>query len=165
MGLPLESPALDSSAVDTPAGDERSEKSPGAFRTITEVSEELGVPQHVLRFWESRFSQIKPTKRAGGRRYYRPEDVDLIRGVSCLLRGKGYTIRGAQRVLKENGVRFVQALGRGEAEVGAPIGADRDEDSLEAAAADRRALEGALAELRACRALLAGLDEADHETA
>ena len=110
-------------------------------------------------------SQIKPTKRAGGRRYYRPEDVDLIRGVSCLLRGKGYTIRGAQRVLKENGVRFVQALGRGEAEVGAPTGIDRDEDSVEAAASDRRALEGALAELRACRALLAGLDEADHEAA
>ncbi|OHV17117.1 MerR family transcriptional regulator [Methylorubrum extorquens] len=160
MGLPLESPALDSSA-----GDERSEKSPGAFRTITEVSEELGVPQHVLRFWESRFSQIKPTKRAGGRRYYRPEDVDLIRGVSCLLRGKGYTIRGAQRVLKENGVRFVQALGRGEAEVGARPA------STETRKASRRRpriagrWRGALAELRACRALLAGLDEADHEAA
>ncbi|MFF8801745.1 MULTISPECIES: MerR family transcriptional regulator [unclassified Methylobacterium] len=153
MGLPLEAP------ID----EERAEKSPGAFRTITEVSEELGVPQHVLRFWESRFSQIKPIKRAGGRRYYRPEDIDLLRGVSCLLRGKGYTIRGAQRVLKENGVRFVQAVGRGEAEAGAPTGAERDEESVEAAAADRRALEGALAELRACRALLAGLGEADHE--
>lgn len=153
MGLPLEAP------ID----EERAEKSPSAFRTITEVSEELGVPQHVLRFWESRFSQIKPIKRAGGRRYYRPEDIDLLRGVSCLLRGKGYTIRGAQRVLKENGVRFVQAVGRGEAEAGAPTGAERDEESVEAAAADRRALEGALAELRACRALLAGLGEADHE--
>lgn len=160
MGLPLESPSLES-----PADEERGEKSPGAFRTITEVSEELGVPQHVLRFWESRFSQIKPMKRAGGRRYYRPDDVDLLKGVRRLLHGQGYTIRGAQRVLKENGVRFVQALGRGEVEVGAPTGPDRDEDSVEAAAADRRALEGALAELRACRALLAGLDEADQEAA
>ncbi len=159
MGLPQESPSLESQA-----DEERGEKHPGAFRTITEVSEELGVPQHVLRFWESRFSQIKPVKRAGGRRYYRREDIDLLKGVSRLLRGKGYTIRGAQRILKENGVRFVQAVGRGEAEADAPTGADRDEDSVEAAAADRRALEGALSELRACRALLAGLDEADHET-
>lgn len=159
MGLPLESPALE------PADDEgRGEKRPGAFRTITEVSEELGVPQHVLRFWESRFNQIKPLKRAGGRRYYRPEDVDLLKGVRRLLHGQGYTIRGAQRILKENGVRFVQAIGRGEVEAGAPSGADLDVDSVEAAASDRRALEGALAELRACRALLAGLDEADHET-
>ncbi|MBD8905158.1 MerR family transcriptional regulator [Methylorubrum zatmanii] len=160
MGLPLESPALEAAA-----DEERGEKHPGAFRTITEVSEDLGVPQHVLRFWESRFSQIKPLKRAGGRRYYRPDDVDLLRGVRRLLHGQGYTIRGAQRILKENGVRFVQAVGRGEEEAGAPTGAERDLDTLEAAASDRRALEEALADLRACRALLAGLDAADPEAA
>lgn len=153
MGLPLEAPT----------DEDRVEKHPGAFRTITEVSEELGIPQHVLRFWESRFSQIKPMKRAGGRRYYRPDDVELLKGVRRLLHGQGYTIRGAQRVLKENGVRFVQAVGRGEAEAGAPTGAERDEEIVEAAAADRRALEGALTELRACRALLASLDEVGHE--
>ncbi|CAO4165327.1 MerR family transcriptional regulator [Methylorubrum populi] len=156
MGLPLESPALEASA-----DEERGEKHPGAFRTITEVSEDLGVPQHVLRFWESRFSQIKPLKRAGGRRYYRPDDVDLLRGVRRLLHGQGYTIRGAQRILKESGVRFVQAVGRGEEEAGAPTGSERDLDTLEAAASDRRALEAALTDLRACRALLAGLDDAE----
>jgi DNA-binding transcriptional MerR regulator len=84
------------------------EKAPDAFRTISEVAEELEVPQHVLRFWESRFREIKPMKRGGGRRYYRPEDVDLLRGIRHLLYGEGYTIRGVQRLLKEQGLRFVQ---------------------------------------------------------
>ena len=84
------------------------EKAPDAFRTISEVAEELDVPQHVLRFWESRFREIKPMKRGGGRRYYRPEDVDLLRGIRHLLYGEGYTIRGVQRLLKEQGLRFVQ---------------------------------------------------------
>src|SRR5689334_18715173 len=97
-----------------------SDKQPGAYRTIGEVAEDLDVPQHVLRFWESRFGQVRPLKRGGGRRYYRPDDVELLRGIKRLLHGQGYTIRGAQRVLKEGGVRFVQAVGRGEAEVGAP---------------------------------------------
>lgn len=79
-------------------------KSPDAFRTIREVSEELDVPQHVLRFWESRFSQIKPLKRAGGRRYYRPNDILLIRNIRHYLYEEGYTIKGVQKMLKEQGV-------------------------------------------------------------
>src|SRR5215218_5200135 len=90
------------------------DKSPDAFRTISEVAEDLDVPQHVLRFWETRFPQIKPLKRGGGRRYYRPDDVDLLRGIRELLYGRGYTIRGVQRILKQDGLRFVQAIGRGE---------------------------------------------------
>jgi DNA-binding transcriptional MerR regulator len=86
------------------------EKAPDAFRTISEVADELDIPQHVLRFWESRFPQIKPMKRAGGRRYYRPDDVDLLRGVRHLLYGEGYTIRGVQRILREQGQKFVQAV-------------------------------------------------------
>lgn len=86
------------------------EKAPDAFRTISEVADELDVPQHVLRFWESRFPQIRPMKRAGGRRYYRPEDVDLLRGIRHLLYGEGYTIRGVQRILREQGPRFVQSV-------------------------------------------------------
>jgi DNA-binding transcriptional MerR regulator len=93
------------------------EKAPEAFKTISEVAEELDVPQHVLRFWETRFSQIKPMKRGGGRRYYRPNDVDLLKGIRFLLYGKGYTIRGVQRILRENGVADVAAIGRGELSV------------------------------------------------
>ena len=78
-------------------------KGPEAFRTISEVAEELDLPQHVLRFWETRFTQIRPMKRGGGRRYYRPDDVDLLRGIRHLLYGEGYTIRGVQRILKEQG--------------------------------------------------------------
>lgn len=85
------------------------DKAPGAFRTIREVSEELGVPQHVLRFWESRFGQVKPLKRAGGRRYYRPEDVELLRRIQRLLYQDGYTIRGVQKLFRENGVRAMRA--------------------------------------------------------
>jgi DNA-binding transcriptional MerR regulator len=77
-------------------------KAPGAFRTISEVATELDVPQHVLRFWESKFSQIRPMKRGGGRRYYRPEDVNVIRQIQNLLYNQGYTIRGVQKLLKEN---------------------------------------------------------------
>jgi DNA-binding transcriptional MerR regulator len=86
------------------------DKAPDAFRTISEVADDLDIPQHVLRFWETRFSQIKPMKRSGGRRYYRPDDVDLLRGIRRLLYGEGYTIRGVQRILKENGIKAVQGL-------------------------------------------------------
>jgi DNA-binding transcriptional MerR regulator len=89
-------------------------KSPEAFRTISEVATDLDVPQHVLRFWEGRFAQIKPVKRAGGRRYYRPEDVDLLRGIRALLYREGFTIKGVQKILKERGHRHVIALGREE---------------------------------------------------
>lgn len=84
------------------------EKAPEAFRTISEVATDLDLPQHVLRFWETRFQQIKPLKRGGGRRYYRPDDIALLRGIQHLLYGEGYTIRGAQRILKDHGIKFVQ---------------------------------------------------------
>lgn len=87
-------------------------KAPEAFRTISEVATELDVPQHVLRFWESRFSQIRPVKRAGGRRYYRPDDVDLLCGIRALLYTDGYTIKGVQKILREQGVRAVVEIGR-----------------------------------------------------
>jgi DNA-binding transcriptional MerR regulator len=88
------------------------DKAPDAFRTISEVADDLDVPQHVLRFWETRFREIKPMKRGGGRRYYRPDDVDLLRGIRHLLYGEGYTIRGVQRILREHGLKFVQAVWR-----------------------------------------------------
>jgi DNA-binding transcriptional MerR regulator len=89
------------------------EKAPDAFRTISEVADDLDIPQHVLRFCETRFAQIKPMKRSGGRRYYRPDDVDLLRGIRRLLYGEGYTIRGVQRILKEYGIKAVQGLSEG----------------------------------------------------
>ncbi len=96
------------------------DKAPDAFRTISEVADEIDVPQHVLRFWESRFTQIKPMKRGGGRRYYRPDDVDLLRGVRHLLYGEGYTIRGVQRILRDEGAAFVQNVWRPGAELPPP---------------------------------------------
>ena len=92
------------------------EKSPDAFRTISEVADDLDLPQHVLRFWETRFPQIKPMKRGGGRRYYRPEDVDLLKGIRHLLYDHGYTIKGVQKLLKANGNKFVIAIGNGDME-------------------------------------------------
>lgn len=86
------------------------EKAPDAFRTISEVADDLDIPAHVLRFWETRFVQIKPMKRSGGRRYYRPDDVELLRGIRRLLYGEGYTIRGVQRILREHGIKAVQNL-------------------------------------------------------
>ena len=82
-------------------------KSPEAFRTISEVSRDLSLPQHVLRFWETKFVQIKPIKRGGGRRYYRPEDIELLKGIKYLLYNDGYTIRGVQKVIKENGTKKI----------------------------------------------------------
>jgi DNA-binding transcriptional MerR regulator len=116
------------------------EKAPDAFRTISEVADEIDIPQHVLRFWESRFPQIRPMKRGGGRRYYRPDDVDLLRGVRHLLYGEGYTIRGVQRILREQGSPFVQNVWRAGAEPPPPelpedvaedIGAPASEQRLE----------------------------------
>ena len=82
-------------------------KSPDAFRTISEVSKDLSLPQHVLRFWETKFVQIRPIKRGGGRRYYRPEDIKLLRGIKSLLYKDGYTIRGVQKVIKEIGTKNI----------------------------------------------------------
>lgn len=108
-------------------------KGPDAFRTISEVAEDLDVPQHVLRFWETRFSTIRPLKRGGGRRYYRPDDIDLLKGIRQLLYGQGYTIRGVQRILKEGGLRFVQGIGRGEQQTpltGPPVFGEPDADDM-----------------------------------
>ncbi|KRB50364.1 MerR family transcriptional regulator [Rhizobium sp. Root708] len=90
------------------------DKSPDAFRTISEVADDLDLPQHVLRFWETRFPQIKPMKRGGGRRYYRPEDIDLLKGIRHLLYDHGYTIKGVQKLLKTNGNKFVISIGHGD---------------------------------------------------
>jgi DNA-binding transcriptional MerR regulator len=106
--------------------EQRVDKAPDAFRTISEVADDLDIPQHVLRFWETRFPQIKPMKRSGGRRYYRPDDVDLLKGIRRLLYGEGYTIRGVQRILKEHGVKSVQALVDGAAALPAFGGARGD---------------------------------------
>ena len=91
---------------DLPTARLKAKKSPSAFRTISEVADELHIPQHVLRFWETKFPQVKPLKRGGGRRYYRPEDINLLRRVSDLLYIQGYTIKGVQRLLREGGGRL-----------------------------------------------------------
>ena len=107
------------------------QKSPDAFRTISEVAADLDVPQHVLRFWETRVYPIRPLKRGGGRRYYRPDDVDLLKGIRHLLYGQGYTIKGVQRILKQDGLRFVQAIGRGEQTVSVARPESDHEDEAE----------------------------------
>lgn len=109
------------------------DKSPDAFRTISEAADELDLPQHVLRFWETRFSTIKPLKRGGGRRYYRPEDVLLLKGIRRLLYDQGFTIKGVQRILKEQGPRHVIAIGEGRpVEQLAPTALAADEPATEA---------------------------------
>lgn len=90
-------------------------KSPDAFRTISEAADELDVPQHVLRHWEEVFGQVRPMRRAGGRRYYRPLDIDLLRGIRVLLYDQRFTTKGVQKIFKENGVKYVSELGRLEA--------------------------------------------------
>ena len=99
-------------------------KAPDAFRTISEVSEQLDVPQHVLRFWEAKFTQVRPLKRAGGRRYYRPDDIDLLKGIRALLYNEGLTIKGVQKVLREQGAKHVTEIGR----VGLKAGARKTND-------------------------------------
>ena len=134
-------------------------KAPDAFRTISEVADDLDLPQHVLRFWESRFPQIRPMKRGGGRRYYRPEDIDLLRGIRHLLYGEGYTIRGVQRILREQGLRTVQSVGQGRAvALPAPSGEDAAEGEAETEAGQgilkflpRRLPDAAADHLRASR--------------
>ena len=115
-------------------------KAPDAYRTISEVAVELDLPQHVLRFWETRFRDIKPMKRGGGRRYYRPDDVALLRGNRHLLYGEGYTIRGVQRILREQGVKFVQVVWQ-EGAPQPPHGAVEEEELAEEAASAVEMLE------------------------
>ena len=121
-------------------------KSPDAFRTIGEVSEELDVPQHVLRFWETKFPQVRPLKRGGGRRYYRPEDVALLRHIRHLLHAEGYTVRGVQKLLRERASR-----------PGAPpLLPDRIEEESPLAPEDRARAAQVLDELCTLRDLLRG---------
>jgi len=135
----------------------RGAKSKAAFRTISEVAEDLDVAQHVLRFWETKFHQIRPLKRGGGRRYYRPEDVDLLRQIKSLLYTEGYTIKGVQRLLRQVGVAGLLQGSRI-----APEASDIDEElvpqSVAAVPVDgrRAVIERAIAELERCRRLLAG---------
>jgi DNA-binding transcriptional MerR regulator len=136
-------------------------KSPAAFRTISEVATDLAVPQHVLRFWESKFQQIKPLKRGGGRRYYRPEDVLLISGIKDLLYNQGFTIRGVQKLLKENGrvtpsARSMVAepqIPTSLAPLSAPA-AGTSQAPRGLSPEKRREVEGVLSELKALRELL-----------
>jgi DNA-binding transcriptional MerR regulator len=132
-------------------GGQRVAKSPSAFRTISEVASELDVPQHVLRFWESKFTQVKPMKRGGGRRYYRPEDVELLRRIRSLLYDDGYTIKGVQKVLrdKNGGIREESRRPRtSEARVKLPSNLSDQQ---------RRRIESAIDELSAISDLLKGL--------
>jgi len=103
-------------------------KAPNAFRTISEVADDLHIPQHVLRFWESKFSQVKPLKRGGGRRYYRPDDIALLRRISDLLYIQGYTIKGVQRLLREGGGRLADEIPPAPAAEQAAAAAERARD-------------------------------------
>ncbi len=145
-------------------------KTAEAFRTISEVADELKVPKHVLRFWEGRFPQIKPMKRGGGRRYYRPEDMTLLRGICHLLHAEGYTIKGVQKILREQGVDTVKQFGvEPEAVVeevpAAAATGKRGRGGRKAPAVARPALTkaevrerllAAIAELESCRGVLLG---------
>jgi DNA-binding transcriptional MerR regulator len=145
------------------------DKSADAFRTISEAADELGLEQHVLRFWETRFSQIKPLKRGGGRRYYRPDDVDLLRGLKHLLHDQRYTIKGVQKIIKEQGVRFVIGAGKGLSAVAPaaarqmprpqpgqrPAPAPPAPVAVPSGASPREMLEAAMAELKAAQQILA----------
>jgi DNA-binding transcriptional MerR regulator len=128
----------------------RARKSAEAFRTISEVASELDVPQHVLRFWETKFTQVRPMKRGGGRRYYRPEDVDLLRTIRALLYDDGYTIKGVQKLLREGGAKPEEtAAEAGPAKSGAPAGtpdtaaptAQHDQDELKAILSELESLK------------------------
>ena len=126
-------------------------KGPEAFRTISEAADELNVPQHVLRFWETKFAFIRPMKRAGGRRFYRPADIAVLRGVRRLLHDDGYTIKGVQRLHREQGIRRLVAAGEGE---GGDAPAD---DHAPVSAAGQSGLLDALRDLEAAKSRLDGL--------
>ena len=121
-------------------GARRITKSAAAFRTISEVSTELDLPQHVLRFWETKFSLVKPLKRGGGRRYYRPEDVDLLRRIRDLLYNDGYTIKGVQKLLRQNGAKVEAA----------------DTPGAELSPRQKAAIEAVIGELESLRDMLRG---------
>jgi DNA-binding transcriptional MerR regulator len=128
-------------------------KGPDAFRTISEAAEELGVPQHVLRFWETKFSFIRPMKRAGGRRFYRPQDIEVLRGVRRLLHDEGYTIKGVQKLHRDQGVRRLSDLAAGRL----PAPPMDDAPAGPVPSAGRSRLAGVLGELESAKARLDGL--------
>lgn len=141
-------------------------KAADAFRTISEVADDLEVPKHVLRFWEARFPQIKPMKRGGGRRYYRPADLDLLRGIRHLLHNEGYTIKGVQKILREQGLDAVKSCWQPGKQLDAPTARETVASKVADArggkrrgkvkTVDRDALISQIAaELAACRAILA----------
>ena len=134
-------------------------KAAEAFRNIGEVSAELGVKKHVLRFWEMKFPQLKPMKRGGGRRLYRPSDVELLKGIRDLLQNAGYTIKGVQRLLREHGVEHIKLTGtdgmRGQASRRSPSSGDVVGEPIQLSALEVEALRAIMAELGACRDLLA----------
>jgi DNA-binding transcriptional MerR regulator len=136
-------------------------KSASAFRTISEVASELDVPSHVLRFWETKFNQVKPMKRGGGRRYYRPEDVTLLRRIRALLYDDGYTIKGVQKLLREGGLNDADPAAEpppaprpAPATAPAPASAPTASGALDPKA--RKALEDVLAELESIKSALGG---------
>ncbi|MHA1151511.1 MAG: MerR family transcriptional regulator [Alphaproteobacteria bacterium] len=131
-------------------------KSAAAFRTISEVSTDLDVPQHVLRFWESKFTAVRPLKRGGGRRYYRPEDVELLRRIRNLLYTDGYTIKGVQRLLREGHGKLEPEAGAPGTPPGGRTSAPAAPVALATSAGQRAALENVLAELVEIRDLLRG---------
>lgn len=148
-------------AADPQETGRRQGKSAAAFRTISEVASDLDIPAHVLRFWESKFTQVKPLKRGGGRRYYRPEDIDLLRGIRELLYTDGYTIKGVQKLLREGGVK--QILAEQSGAPAQPVAAPPQQadvapvEEIAAAGAggvDRAALREVLGELEEMRAAL-----------
>ena len=145
---------INEEALESAAG-RRAGKSAAAFRTISEVAADLDVPPHVLRFWESKFSQIKPLKRGGGRRYYRPEDVELLRRIRTLLYRDGYTIKGVQKLLRSPGVRAVTPEDGG-AEPAAPEAAT---PAPEPAASVPPAAEGPVLDAERRAAVAAAIDE------
>lgn len=132
-------------------------KGPDAFRTISEAAEELNVPQHVLRFWETKFSFIRPMKRAGGRRFYRPQDIVVLRGVKALLHDAGYTIKGVQKLHKEHGLRHLLAAADGEVSVAPAEDLSLDIPAARLSGEGRARLEDALGNLEAAKARLDAL--------
>ena len=131
-------------------------KGPDAFRTISEAADELHVPQHVLRFWETKFNFIKPMKRAGGRRFYRPSDISVLRGVRRLLHDEGYTIKGVQKLHREQGVKRLVAAGEGTAAAPAQAAAPTAA-AVAKAKGGKQALLDALHDLESAKARLDGL--------
>ena len=137
--------------TDNLTGSRRGGKSPGAFRTISEVSNDLEVPPHVLRFWETKFPQIKPLKRGGGRRYYRPEDVALLSQIRQLLYNDGYTIKGVQRLLKEGALKNTAQLG---VAIANRLEEQKQPQNTTASSQEKDALRSIVDELQSLRKLL-----------